>query len=142
MKFNTGFLDGLFGKKTTLQVPQDDGTTRELTVTEAWLEKMRAEGKVSTSKMPSDPVPFHVVGPNGSETSQLRVGVDISDAQYQELKDPITGAIYGLTFYEGGTPKTVFVGKNIWDQARAGIEEVDRAGEEQTRQTMEMLKKL
>ena len=44
MKFSTGFFDGIFGKKTTLQVPQDDGTTREVPVTEAWLKKMQAEG--------------------------------------------------------------------------------------------------
>lgn len=35
MKFSTGFLDGLFGKKTTLRVPKDDGTTREVPVIEA-----------------------------------------------------------------------------------------------------------
>jgi hypothetical protein len=44
MKFSTGFFEGLFGKKTTLQVPQDDGTTKEVPVTEVWLNQMRAGG--------------------------------------------------------------------------------------------------
>jgi hypothetical protein len=142
MKFSTGFFDGLFGKKTTMQVPQDDGTTREVPVTEAWLKKMEAEGKISMSERPSITVPFHVIGPDGSETRQLRVGVDIPDAQYQKLKDPNTGALYGLTVYESGAPKTTVIGKKIWDQARAQFGEIDRAGEESIKRTMEMFKKL
>ena len=50
MKFSTGFIDGLFGKKTTIEMPQEDGTTREVPVTEAWLNKMQAEGKISMSE--------------------------------------------------------------------------------------------
>ena len=142
MKFSTGFLDSLFGKKATLQVPQDDGSTKEVPVTEAWLKKMRAEGTISTSEMPSDTVPFHVIGPDGSEIRHLRVGVDIPDVQYQKLKDPNTGALYGLTVYEGGTPKTSVIGKKIWDQARAQFGEIDRAGEESMKRTMETFKKL
>jgi hypothetical protein len=142
MKFSTGFFDGLFGKKTTLQVPQEDGTTRQVPVTEAWLKKMEAEGTISMSEKPSNTVPFHVIGPDGSETRHLRVGVDIPDAQYQKLKDPNTGALYGLTVYESGTPKTAVIGKTIWDQARAQFGEIDRAGEESIKRTMEMFKKL
>lgn len=141
MKFSTGFFDGLFGKKTTLQVPQEDGTTRDVPVTEAWLKKMQAEGKISKSEKQPDTVAFHVIGPDGSETRHLRVGVDIPDAQYQKLKDPKTGALYGLTVYENGTPKTSVIGKHIWDQARAQFGEIERAGEESIKRTMEIFKK-
>ena len=141
MKFSTGFFDGLFGKKTNLQVTQDDGTTKDVPVTDAWLKKMQAEETVSMLEKPSDTVPFHVIGPDGSETRQLRVGVEISDAQYQKLKDPNTGALYGLTVYESDTPKTNVIAKKIWDQAQAQFGEIDRAGEELMKRTMEMFKK-
>lgn len=142
MKFNTGFFDGLFGKKTTLQVPQDGGTTREVPATEAWLKNMQAEGKISMSINRSDTVIFHVIGPDGSETRHLRVNTDIPDAQYQKLKDPETGALYGLTVYENGTQKTTVIGKQIWEQAKTQFEAIERTGEESIKRTMEMFKKL
>ncbi len=142
MKFSTGFFDGLFGKKTTLQVPQEDGTTREVPVTEAWLKSMQTEGKICISEKPPDTVAFHVIGPYGSEIRHLRVGVDIPEGQYQKLRDPKTGALYGLTVYENGTAKTSVIGKQIWEQARTQLGEIDRAGEESIKRTMKMFKKL
>ena len=142
MKFRAGFFDGLFGKKATMQVPQDDGSTKEVSVTEAWLKKMEAENVISIFDKPPDAVPFHIIGPDGSETRQLHVGVDIPYVQYQKLKDPNTGALYGLTHYDNGTRKTIVIGKTIWDQTRARFEEIDQAGEESMKQTMEMFKKL
>jgi hypothetical protein len=142
VKFSTGFFDGLFGKKTTLQVPQDDGTTREVPCTEAWLKKMQDEGTTKMSEKPSDTVIFHVIGPDGSETRHLRVGTDIPSAQYQKLKDPRTGALYGLTVYDNGSPKTTVIGKQIWEQAKTQFGEIDRAGEESMKRAMEMFKNL
>jgi hypothetical protein len=142
MKFNTGFFDGLFGKKTTLQVPQDDGTSREVTATESWLKKMKDEGKIVRSENPPDTVIFHVIGLDGPETRHLRVGTDIPFAQYQKLKDPRTGALYGLTVYENGAPKTTIIGKEIWGQAETQFREIDRDGEESMKLAMKMLKNL
>jgi hypothetical protein len=142
MKFSTGFFDGLFGKKTTLQVPQDNGSTKEVAVTEAWLKKMQAEGKISMSEMPSGTVLFHVIGPNGSETRHLRVGVDIPEAQYKKLADPKTGDLYGLTVYEDGTPKTTAIPKQLWEQAKVQFEEIDSVGEEFVQRTMDKFKNL
>lgn len=142
MKFTTGFFDGLFGKKTILQVPQDDGTTRESPVTEASLKKMQAEGKISMSEAHSDTVPFYVIGPDGSETRRLRMGTDIPEAQYKKLADPQTGALYGLTVYEAGTPKTNVIPKHIWEQAKTQFGEIDREGEEFMQKTMDKFKNL
>lgn len=142
MKFSTGFFDGLFGKKTTLQVTQDDGTTRDVPVTEAWLEKMQAEGKIDMTEAPSDTVPFYITGTDGSETRQLRVGTDIPEEQYKKLADPKTGALYGLTVYENGVPRTNVVPKHIWEQGEAAFGEIDRAGSEAKKRTMDRFKNL
>ena len=103
---------------------------------------MQAEGNISMSETPPGTVAFHVIGPDGSETRHLRVGVDIPEAQYKKLADPKTGALYGLTVYENGTPKTTVIGKQIWEQAKAQFGEIDRAGEEAMKRTIEMFKKL
>lgn len=142
MKFSTGFIDGLFGKQTTLKMPQDDGTMLEVPVTEAWLKKMQAEGNITMSEKLSDLVPFHVIGPDGSETLQLRVGCDIPEVEYQKLRDPKDGSLYGLTFYENGSPKTTVVGKEVWEQAKATYAEIDRQGEQFLNSTMDRLKNL
>jgi len=142
MKYSTGFIDNLFGKKIMIEMPQEDGTMREVPVTEAWLHKMQAEGKISMSNKQSDLVPFHVVGPDGSETLQLRVGVDIPEAQYKKLRDEKDGALYGLTVYENGEPKTTVIAKEIWEQAKAQLAEIDREGEEFIKGTLDKLKNL
>lgn len=141
MKFNTGFFDGFFGKKTMVQVPQDDGTTKQVTVTEAWLKKMQAEGKISMSAIPSV-VPFHIIGPDGSETRHLQVGVDIPEDQYKRLADPATGDLYGLTVYENGTQNTSVIPKQVWESAKAQFRDIDQEGEEFMRSTMDKFKGL
>ena len=140
VKFSTGFFDGLFGKKTTLQVPQDDGSIRDVPVTVAWLKKMEADGIAKISK--SETVPFYVSGPDGSETKHLKVGVDIPEAHYKKLADPETGALYGLTFYESGTPTTNIVPKHVWEQAKAHVKEIDQANKEFMQQTIDRFKDL
>jgi len=103
---------------------------------------MQDEGTTKMSEKPSDTVIFHVIGPDGSETRHLRVGTDIPSAQYQKLKDPRTGALYGLTVYDNGSPKTTVIGKQIWEQAKTQFGEIDRAGEESMKRAMEMFKNL
>ena len=137
MKFSTSFIDGIFGKKIKIEVPQDDGTIREVLVTEAWLNKMQVEGKISMSEAPSSTVPFHVIGPDGSETRHLRVGKDIPEAQYKKLADPQTGALYDLKVYENGNPSTNVIPKHLWEQAKAQFSEIDRTSEEFMQELMQ-----
>jgi len=126
MKFSTGFFDGIFGQKMMLRVPQDDGSEKEVRVTKAWFEKMESEGKLGVPETQYDSVPFHVIGPDGSRTRHLLVGVDISQERYEKLVDPTTGALYGLTVYEGGEPETSVVPKHIWQRAKDEFAEIDR----------------
>jgi len=53
---STGLLDALFGEKTVLEVRQDDGTLRKVSVSRAWLKKMEAEGRMTTTKAPENAV--------------------------------------------------------------------------------------
>ncbi len=103
---------------------------------------MQTEGKIEMSESLPSTVPFHVIGPEGAETRQLRVGVDIPQAQYEKLVDPGTGALYGLTVYEKGVPKTTAIPHHVWEQARAKFAEIDREGEESMRKIMGKLENL
>ena len=62
--------------------------------------------------------------------------------QYQKLRDPKDGALYGLMVYENGAPKTTIIGKEVWEQANAQFGEIDREGEEFMKRTMDKFKNL
>ena len=53
---STGLLDALFGENTVIEVRQDDGTLRKVSVSKAWLKKMEAEGRMTTTKAPENAV--------------------------------------------------------------------------------------
>jgi len=88
MKFNTGFFDGLFGKKVTLQLPQDDGTTREVRVTKAWLEKMTEKGELDYHGKPSEEVLHDNISPN-----DIVIKLDKYRTELVSLMDTIDGPI-------------------------------------------------
>ena len=123
MKFHTGFLDALFGEKTTLEVRQDDGTLRNVRVSKAWLKKMEAEGTMTMTKAAENAVHVHIVGPDGLEDGQVTVGKDIPEDQYRKLVDPETGALYALKAYENGVPSTTIISREMWEKAKRAMGE-------------------
>ena len=124
MKFNTGFLDALFGEKTIIEVRQDDGTLRKVRVSKAWLKKKEAEGKMTMTKAAENAVHLHVVGPDGLEHGQLTVGKDIPEDQYRKLVDPETGALNALKVYENGVQSTTIISREMWEKAKRAMDSV------------------
>lgn len=124
MRFSTGIFDWLFGKKATVEVPSDSGGTRSVKVTQAWLRKMEAEGKISRAEQGNDSVPMHIVGPDGVSHCQVSIGTDIPADVYQRLKDAKTGHLYAIMVYESGIPKTTCLSKEKWDQAKRMMDSV------------------
>src|SRR5687768_6370515 len=120
MKYSTGILDALFGKKTTIVVRRDDGTLRRLHVSVAWLTRMKEAGR--EIPIPANAVHLHIVGPRGLEHGQLVVGKDIPEDHYKKLVDPTTGALYALKVYEDGVPSTTVISKAMWDKARRAMD--------------------
>jgi hypothetical protein len=125
MKFSTGFWDSLFGKKATIEVKQDDGSVRQVRVTQAWLKQMERDDVLGIST----PVQVYVIGPNGSEERQMLVGIDIPEDKYRQLVDPTTGALYALEVIEEGSTKNMIVKKEMWETAKRQYDAIDRASE-------------
>ena len=111
-------------------------------INQSALHAAATEPSPTTSDAKSKTVPFHLIGPDGSETRHLQIGPDISESQYRKLADPQTGAVYGLTVYENGTSKTTPVTKRIWEEAQAQFGEIDRAGEDAIRRIRDTFKGL
>ena len=93
-------------------------------------------------KAKSDTVPFHVIGPDGSETHHIRIGVDIPESQYQKQADPQTGELYGITYYKDGVAETTVVPKKVWEQALTQVAEIDKAGADAMRKIRGMFDNL
>ncbi len=81
------------------------------------------------SDTPDSTIPFHIIGPDGSEVRHLKRGQDIPEAQYLKLADSETGTLYGLMYYVDGRQEITAVAKDIWLQAKARFEEIDREAE-------------
>jgi hypothetical protein len=141
MKFSTGLFDSLFGKKTTLEIPQDDGTLKKVRVTEAWLKRMKNEGHFTISEVSDQVVNFHVLGLNRIETQKLRVGTDIPKAKYEKLKDDESGDLYGMTVYKNGTQTTNVISKQMWKMAKEQYDEIEEAGKKSMEEYEQELRK-
>jgi len=146
MRTDMGFFDRLFGKKVTIQLPGPDGSVREVTVTARWVEEMERLGKMTP--VAGQTVKVHILDPQaglggtlglsedeieefGMSTAvqtyrveEWTIGERISAEQYRAFRDPGTRDVYVLLVYEAGKPTTHLVRKEIWNQARAAIENV------------------
>ncbi len=122
MKFSVGILDSLFGKKVTLEVPDENGNIIKREVSEKWLEQMQVEGKISRIHKPT--VRVHMMDPlTGPQIIYWTVGEDVSQEQVNKYKDEV-GDIYALTAYEAGKPTVMILSKQYWKDAltKMGIE--------------------
>lgn len=134
MRFDVGLVDRLFGKKTTLELPGPGGTLRTVSVSVKWLEKMQLEGRITLA--PPREVKVHILDPGGPLRVEMGlsgsseeyyvatwiVGEDISEDQCERFIDRKTDAIYAMTVYEKGIPKTSIVHKDLWDRAKSQMD--------------------
>jgi hypothetical protein len=132
MNFDVGLLDRLFGKRTTFQIPGPGGL-KEVSVTERWLAKMIAEGKIEP--VDANLVIAHVIDPAGAAraahglagptheyyTTRWVIGEDVSQEQVNQFRDPSTAAIYVLVKYENGVPQRFVVRRDFWENAKAKL---------------------
>ena len=144
MRTDMGFFDRLFGGKATIQLPQQDGSTRTVRVSIKWLEEMERLGKIST--VMSQSIKVHVLDPRGGLGQELasqyalppemledlgmstaaekyrveawKVGVEISAGDYFKFRDQHTDALYVLLEYQAGKPNVRILPRDLWVQAR------------------------
>ena len=122
MKFSTGIFDSLFGEKITIELPGSDGQIIKRTVTRKWFEQMQTEGKVRP--VAESMVRVHLLGPGGCTVQHWVVGRDLDLQTCEKFRDPETGDVYALTVFEQGKPKTYFLEKHLWDEAKAKMDAV------------------
>lgn len=105
-----GILDRLFGKKVT--VVFDDGTGKKVSrsVSAADLKAWQEQGKVGI--LPT--VQVHVLDPMGDHTTTWQVGRDVQPDIVQKARDPETGDLYAIRFYEAGVAQTYVTTKQKW----------------------------
>ncbi|HVZ00963.1 MAG TPA: hypothetical protein VHA35_15760 [Dongiaceae bacterium] len=117
MKFSMGLSDALFGKKLTVEVPQEDGTVRRIQVTEKWLRDAEASGKLVPVQAAPTVTTVHVVSPYGLRDIEFVVGEDIPEDRYEQLVDRETNALYALEVFRDGVPEMTIVRRDFWKKA-------------------------
>lgn len=117
LKFSVGIIDAIFGGKIPLEMKGSDGNIIKRTVTKRWLDKQVKLGKMSIVDKPI--VRVHLLEPMNLQPviEYWKVGTDISQEIVNQFKDKETGAIYAITHYDKGEPRTRVITKDIWDVA-------------------------
>lgn len=80
---------------------------------------MVAENRMN--KVPDASVGLFLVGPDGEQTSTLKIGEDIDRAEVDEFLDTETGAIYGGYCYEAGNSRCSFRRSDMSPQVKIPI---------------------
>jgi hypothetical protein len=122
MRFSTGIFDSLFGEKITIELPGSDGQIIKRSVSRKWFEQMQHEGKARQVTEPM--IRVHVLSPGGCKVEHRVVGRDVDAQTCEKFRDPTTGDVYALTVFEHGQPKTYFLAKHLWDEAKAKMDAV------------------
>lgn len=143
MRTDMGLFDRLFGKKTTLQLPRQDGSIHEIKVTLRWLEEMERLGKISP--VGGQTIKVHILDPQAGlgqalglsddaldrlgitrapdvyRVEEWTIGEHISADEYKRFADPRTRELYVLLVYKAGKSSTRACPKEIWLQARKAM---------------------
>jgi hypothetical protein len=122
MNFSVGLIDGLFGKRITLEVPCPDGSVVQRQVTQKWFDRMVAEKKISPASQ--DSVLVCMIGPYGESRQTWIVGRDIDEKTVEEWADKQTNTIYVGTRYREGKAEYYYMRKPYWDQMKKLLESV------------------
>lgn len=123
-QFAVGFLDSLFGEKLTIELPGPNGTILKRKVTKRWFEQMEREQKIR--EVTESVVRAHVLSPFGYKIQHWVIGRDIDVEQCERFRDPDTGDVHVLTFFEAGEEKQTVLQKQVWEQAKARMDGVGR----------------
>lgn len=125
MQTSIGFFDALFGKRTSLELPMPDGTTKTVQVTEKWLREMERQGKLKP--VGGNAITVHTIITKAGHrddktlfsqgTEYWIVGQDIQPEEYERFKDE-EGDIYAFVLPGDGGSRIVCVDKRMWMQSK------------------------
>jgi len=131
------FLDALFGKKVTIQGRDETGKPFETKISEKQFRKLEASGQISQVAA----IVAHILDPNSGYTKQIwQVGKDIDVDTVKRLGE--NGEVFVLVSYKQGQRRSAICKRAIWLQAKALLDESERAWKESTKRTRDALKKL
>lgn len=107
-----------------MKLPMHDGTIKTVEVTEKWLARMEAQGKICN--VSDSAVLVHAIEKLPSFSGDERfvegerhwiIGQDIGQSDYAKLKDE-NGDLYAFVIHEGDGARTVCVDKRMWLKSR------------------------
>lgn len=111
---------GWFSKKVEIEMRDENGNLKKVKVREKDFDRWVAEGKVQKV---GDGCQVHILDPKGNRTENWVVGRDIDQYVYERMKDA-QGDIYALVVYRRGEAEVNVVPKEIWDQAKVAISNI------------------
>lgn len=112
-----GFLDFLFGKKITLEIPDKEGNIVKKKISKKMFDELVAQGKLKEADTVK--VKAHILDPiRGYYVADWVVGADIAREDVEEFATP-TGELYVAIAYVKGNPQTMVTKKDVWEKQRS-----------------------
>lgn len=116
MNFSTGLWDRFFGKKTTLEIPDQDGAIINRVVSIKWLSEMIRQGKIT----PVDNIILtHILDPlakDGYVAEHWTIGEDVSQDSVDKFINTKTKELYAMVVYKNGEGSTYLLKKEKFDE--------------------------
>lgn len=117
-----GILDFLFGKKVTLEIPDQNGNIVKRKISKKTFDEMIAKGDLKRA----DTLKAHILDPNkGYYSEDWVVGEDIPKEHAEKFATPLS-EIYVVVAYESGERKVIVTTKEIWDKQRSIFDMIDK----------------
>ena len=117
-----GLFDFLFGKKVTLEIPDQNRNIVKRKISKKMFDEMIAKGDLKCA----DTVKAHILDPNrGYYSEDWVVGEDISKEHVEKFATP-SSEIYVAIAYESGGPNIMITTKEIWDKQRSIFDMIDK----------------
>ena len=115
-----GIFNILFGKKVTLEIPDENGNIVKRKVSKKFLDECIEQGKVKPI------ITVHILNPiKGYYTAEYVVGEHIKKEEVDEFADS-KGDIYMCVYYEKGEPNWLLLKEKIWKEHKKVYEDIDK----------------
>jgi len=116
-----GLFGSLFGKKITVQLPDEQGRIVERKITKKMFDKLVTQGIIQEI----DAVQAHILDPlKGYYVSNWRLGEDI-DRETADKFATENKQLYVAIAYEEGEPQTMVMKKEVWEKQKILFERID-----------------
>lgn len=119
MKLFADQEDEHYGQYRSVKVKQPDGSVRQMDVTDKWLIIQKLKKQMEAD--PQNWIQANFIGPHGERIEILKIGQDVDRDSVSDLRDSVTGQLYGTYLFKSGKEEVCLTTKSFWNEMKQQI---------------------